>query len=450
MKREIVALIGVAAVGAVLAAASASAQTAQGGQAGQPEPPGRPYRTLFGPSEGRRSLHELDLNLSFDGAVDNGLLVPNASASGFESRRQQMYTAGANLAYTRRGERVGANASASCTLPYYSMYRDEPLTLAYGGDAGISYVSRATSASATGSYLRSPYSALGLDLGAPPSASGGVGGDYAFARIPNERVAATASASRRLGRETSLAVAYAYDDTRFLDEDRSMRSQGPVVSMEHRLSRSLSVRGGYGYRDTSYLASAGAEPTRRQSQDVDIGLGYVGRSRGRPPTFTVSAGVSVIDDAARRYSLWRGSVEAGRPIGRDWFVAAGFTRALQFPGALQEPIWGNTATASATGYVGRRVELTMGATYTNGNRITSRGRGFDTYLGDARARIGLTRSLAMEAGYTYYRYAYPADFDLPAGMPHRLNRHRLMVGASVWLPVLRAGRAGAARALTNR
>ncbi len=54
-------------------------------------------------------------------------------------------------------------------------------------------------------------------------------------------------------------------------------------------------------------------------------------------------------------------------------------------------------------------------------------------------QVALAAFVAIDAQYIYYRYDFPAGYNLPAGMPPRMNRQRLQLGASFWLPLVRAG-----------
>jgi hypothetical protein len=73
--------------------------------------------------------------------------------------------------------------------------------------------------------------------------------------------------------------------------------------------------------------------------------------------------------------------------------------------------------------------------------VAQRGQRFNMYSGSARLQVALATFVALTADYIYYRYDFPAGYDLPAGMPSRMDRQRVQVGASFWLPVVRAGRA---------
>ena len=104
--------------------------------------PARPFRALFGGSDTSRPyLHQLDLRVSLSGAANTALVPSGSVAAGDDSGPsqadpQQFYSAGAQLRYARRGARVTAEAGASASLPYYTLYPDVR-TPGYGADAGL-------------------------------------------------------------------------------------------------------------------------------------------------------------------------------------------------------------------------------------------------------------------------------------------------------------------------
>jgi len=424
-------------VGLLLMAQSVCAQTAR---------PPRPYRSLFGGSKTtQQGLHALDLTFFLDGGFDKSNQVVVVPAEGTVSPApefQENYSAGTLLAYTRRGRRVTADAQGTTSVPYYSMFPGQPTTLAYGASGRLSVLSGKTTTGVTGSFFHSPYYSSVLD----PSAGPGVTpGDYASALNPNNVVAAGASLTRRFRRSTSVSAGYGYDSTAFTQDSRTNRTQGVRGSLEHQLSRRATLTGGYGYRAAEY-ATEGVK-TVSSSNDLDAGFRYtLQRSRERTSTFAVGVGSSWVDEFDRYYQGWRWSVHGDYSLGAKWVARADYGRNLNYYAGLQQPVWSDDVYASAAGHFGPRVTLTLGATYSNGQRVSLAGRGFDTYSLPARLQVGLAQWLAVTADYFYYRYNYPVGYDLPGGMPPRLDRQRVQIGASFWLPVFRAGRSGGSSA----
>jgi hypothetical protein len=352
-------------VGSLFTAAPLCAQPAP------PEKAPQPYRTLFGGDDTRiPSLHALDLTVSLDSGLDNGVYWLNARpvdgdvpvSPGFMG----IYAATTELAYARHGRRVGSDLRGLASLPYYSLFPDEPTTLAYGGSGSLRLLSGRTSASVSGNFLHSPYYAEALD----PSSGPGIGNGY-FGRMsalnPNNEGAASATLTYKLGRRTSSVLGYFYNGTYFTEEVRWNRSQGVNASLERQLSRSMTVTGGYLYRTADYrtrdILSWG------KSQDVRAGFKYARRGpRGKSSSLTANVGYSVVDDFGRQYNGWPWSVRFDHAVGTRWSLAAGYSRALEYYSTIQRPVWSDRVTVSATGYVNSRVQLTFEGNYWNGQR----------------------------------------------------------------------------------
>jgi hypothetical protein len=406
--------------------------------------PARPYRSLFGGDDTtQQRLHELDLTLVVNGATDNGLTTPvaiNPLASPTQLREfEELYATGAELVYARHGRHVRVNARGSTTLPYYSLFPDEDLTLSYGTSANVSYAFRTASVDAFGSYLFSPYYSMPATSTAGPGPSAPVF-DFASALNPNILTSAGASWTNRFGRRTSLSAGYFLSSTSFVDEQRSNHDQSVRLSADHQLSRSITFRGSYGYRDAEYVTAA--LPTTTIWHDIDAGFTYIRRSpSGRTGTISGSFGASIVDDRQTQYPGWRATARGAQTVGVSWTVGADYSRTLQAYGGLQQPVWVDLVGARVAGRFGRRVDLTCGASYSSGENVSLRGRAYNTYSGTARVQMALTAFAAITAEYIYYRYDFPVGFDLPAGMPRLLDRQRVQFGARFWLPLVRGGRA---------
>lgn len=418
-------------------------------QPAQPEKVSNPYRTLFGGDDARMpSLHAWDLTVSLDSGLDNGMYGLNAGPvdgnAPVSSGVQGIYAASAELAYARRGRRVGSDLRGLASLPYYSLFPDQPLTLAYGGSGSVRLVSGRTSAGVSGNFLHSPYYAAALDPVSGPGSGNGYFGRMS-ALNPNNDGAAAATLTYKLGRRTSTILGYSYGGTYFTEEIRWNRTQAVTASLERRLSPSMTATGGYLYRSADYRT--GDMLTWGSSQDVRAGFTYSRRGpKGKASSFTASIGYSLVDDFGRQYAGWPWSVRFDHAAGTRWSLAANYSRALEYYSTIQRPVWSYRVTVSATGYVSARVQLTFEGNYWNGQRALSIDQGYDTYWASARIQLAVVQWAAVTGAYSYYRYDYPPGYVLPAGMPHQLDRQRVQVGARFWLPLARAGRSGAAHA----
>ena len=319
------------------------------------------------------------------------------------------------------------------------------MEVAYGGGANVNYTTGPTTASVSATFDHSPFYNSLLDSMYSPIYGGT---DYGSVVNPNDRLSGSASLSRKLGRDTSLGVGYTVSGTSFERNDQDSLTQTGTLSANHQLSRAFALTGAYAYSESDYSNSGTSNPARTHS--VDGGFSYSRtRPRGRSFTCAVSAGVSFLDYQEREDRGWRASVSLAQALSRAWSIGGAYTRSLRYDTAVWEPVWSDNASASLNGRFGERTTLTMGAGYNRGNQVTGGTAGYETYYGSAALQVAITRMLAATAQYLYYWYDYPPGYNLPAGMPRRLDRQRILVGASLWLPLARSGRAAEAPAATQ-
>ena len=442
--------------GMLLASRSASAQA---------DRTSRMYRGLFG-SDNRSAVskHQLDFSLGVNGAADDGYSEP-ASPDGdptvINKHFEELYFAGAKLAYTRRGRSVQFGAASGVSFPYYSVNPDYS-SLAGNASGDVAYSSGRTSFGGSASYRYSPFYSLSIDPGSLPSypdtpinPSGPY--DYASALSRNHALNGSVSFNRRLSRPTSVSVGYNVGTMLFVDDGRSTFDQSVRLSASRIMSRSTSLNGGYGYSQTDAKAVTSAPSTTTRWHDVDVGAGYSRPSpRGQQFSASASIGTSLFDvgqdqtQSLDQRLRWRWSAEASRSIHGNWAASASYSRSLQYVGGLLQPVWADQVNAQAGGLIGQRVSLSFGAGYSTGDYLVGSTAGYDAYSGSVRSQFALTSYMQLNVQYIYYRYDFPPGFDLPPGMQPLLGRQRVQIGAGVWLPLVRAGRAPEPRPTVNQ
>jgi hypothetical protein len=420
------------------AAAMASMALAAPAVYAQGSPPARPFRALFGRDDtSRPARHELNLTTSLSAAIDNNAQASNPPQPGEaqDAGRSQLYTAGAQLAYVLRESRVTLNASGSASYPYYSLMPEQADSPAYGGDISLAFVPGETTVSGYGRYFYSPYYAPFLQPGYVPS---GGSFDYASALSANELLSGGATLTHRLGRSTSASAGYYLSGTRFTDEDRTNGNQGVRVSMSTSVARSVTLGGGYAYSQ-SRVADAAAS-SRSESHGVDANLGYSHQwSRSSATSFSGSIGwatVTYIDSSSDR---WVGSVGITHATGSGWSVNANYGRTLQYLNVTRQPTWDDSVNVGLNARISQRVSAGVSGSYLRGRQVTGGDEGFDSYSGVAGLQVALTTFMQASASYIYYRYNYPADYELPAGVPSKFDRQRVQFGMTFWLPLVHAG-----------
>ena len=104
---------------------------------------------------------------------------------------------------------------------------------------------------------------------------------------------------------------------------------------------------------------------------------------------------------------------------------------MNYWNATQAPVWSDSASATLSGWFGRRVSVSLTAAYYSGQDVAGQNDQFDTYSAAARLQWALASFAALTADFMVYRYDYPPGYNLPAGMPSQFDRRRLPGGRHV-------------------
>jgi hypothetical protein len=179
---------------------------------------------------------------------------------------------------------------------------------------------------------------------------------------------------------------------------------------------------------------------------LDIGIDHNQRiSATRRVSLTARLGLSGLDyprnelgliTFQRQYRTF-GKAELSYPFNQTWMVTAKIERGLEYATDLPTPVVSNGATASLTGLLTRRVDVTVSGGYATGESILNRDAlFFDTYTGDLRVRYAVSRTVAFFAEYVYYYYVFQ-NGTLLLGIPPGLERNGVRAGLTLWMPALR-------------
>ncbi len=428
-------------LGAVPVWAQSQPPAAQGTEP-PPERVGRAFRPLFGPDGmSRQSLHSIDLSLNGEAALDNAPFASSAAVTTADRAYRDAYTGGVTLSYARRGGVVQFGASVGTTVPYYPDLEDVPVGGAYTASVNMGVTGRRTMFMTSASYSHLPYFTIMYDAATSP---GGLGSalDFAAAQEPVNRVTAGANLRRELGRFTSGAVSYTRTGGLFTEQDRGSSSDAASVSIDREWSRSFHSSLGYSFFYIDYTGSVSREPTT--GHGGELGVTYAPRTRrGRTTSVSASAGVSRIDNSRDQSLRPHWNVRVHRSIVGTWSASASYGRQMRAYEVLAEPVWADTANLSFGGALGRRVSAGLSGFYSDGQSSGSRSVRFLT--GSAHVRVALIANAALDAGYVYVNYRFPPGYNVPEGMPLTMERHRVQVGVSFWLPIARFGRPPAVR-----
>ena len=428
--------------GVVLTVCSPMPASAQVGQ--------RSYQGLFGGSGYDPNVHHsLEFGFTLTEAYDDdapGEFFGNPSellVSGYSTMLE------GTGEYRWRPGRTEIGASATSVMRYYSA-TEEFRSTAFVGAAGVSaqltpsskiFLNQTVNYSPSYLYNLFPFNPV-IDPGdAPPS-----GEDYQVIDIASYTYNTDLSLSHRLSARSSFTVTANHSYTDFGDDQTlffDLRSTGIRGDFTRSFSRRLSMLAGYYFRAGDY-----SESPDTTEHGVEVGLDYTRPlSSTRSAIFGFRVGGSNVEGAQLEgatgtetvsYSLMSGSVNAGYQFGRSWRADGFYRRAIDYVPGFPDPVLTDGLTASVSGGLTPRLELSTSVGYSNGDSAFYQQKlPFDTFTVNANLRYGLSKTVAVYFEYLYYKYRFEDRTTMPEGVPAGLERNGVRAGLTLWMPAFR-------------
>jgi hypothetical protein len=407
----------------------------------------QPFRGLFGEPVDAAPPTSLDLSTSLFAVNDTNLprLVARETAGSRPDVRYSDLHAG--LWFNKRGQRTSFSANGTTAVQYYPQLSNA----ARWSGAGAVGMTR------TGQRLRfgfdqqvrySPYAhfrVIPISGGTPVRLAEVSAPDVALAVAGREsfRYNSGIHTGYQLSRRTAFDASYQHEILDFVPlGQRDWRTQDASVSLAHSVTAKTALVAGYGYHRRDFEGER--LPLRRH--DINFGVNYNSALPFSPrTTLTFNIGSTALSRArstatvAGESTFFRmiGRAELDHQIARTWHLGAFYHRGIQYIEGISEVFLADSITGNLRGYLGPRVELRATAGYSTGPlRFGPRQRGYDTSAASARVRMAITRGLAAQTEYVYYRYLFADALTLPTGIRARENRHVFRVGLTTWLPLL--------------
>ena len=408
----------------------------------------QPFRGLFGQPAETAAPQSLDFSTSLFAVNDTNLprLVARDAAS--NSRPDVRYTdLHSGLWFTKRGQRTTFSANGTSAVQYYPQLSNA-VRWSGAGAAGFTKTGQRFRFGLDQQVRYSPYAHFRVipirDIAAPNLASVSAP-DVALAVSGREsyRYNSGISAGYQLSRRSVLDASYQHEILDFVPLGQSdWNTQDASVSMTHSMTSKTAFVAGYGYHRREFEGER--LPLRRH--DFNIGVNYNSALPFSPrTTLTFNVGSTALSrerstPTATSDSIFLrmiGRAELDHQLGQAWHVGLFYHRGVQYIEGISDVFLADSVTGNLRGYLGPRVELRATAGYSTGPlRFGPRQRGYDTSAGSARLRMAISRGLAAQAEYVYYRYLFADAVMLPTGIRARENRHVFRVGLTTWLPLL--------------
>ena len=404
------------------------------------------FRGLFGaPAVGAAPKQSLDFTSSLFGVYDSNPPRLLASTPGGTRDQSFHYTdVRAGMWYTRRGNKVTFAANSASALQYYPQI-ERALRWSQTGAVGIVARSRRTAFRAEQQLGYSPYYHFRAVPVSNTSALADVAPqDAAFAVSGHEsyRYGTGLGWTYRPTDKSALALEYRREDINFVQAaDRDWRTQDAGIRLDRSLTRNVGVVAGYSY----YKRDFQSERLPVVRQNIDLGVNLHNTLQSPRTTFNFSMGSAVISmpreaqAVSTQTSFVRlvGHAVLDHQLSRTWHLDASYDRGLQYVVGVSDVFFADRVMGGVGGYLGRRVDFRASTDYsTGGLRLSIRQRGYNSQANTARLRVAVSRGLAAQVEYLYYRYLFPDTVTLPTGTLTRDTRHSIRVGLTTWFPFL--------------
>lgn len=272
---------------------------------------------------------------------------------------------------------------------------------------------------------------------------------YALNDMKSSSYGTTVVVGRQIARRTSLSanVDRQHTDMLAAPPERNVLDMYSVgARMQQGLARSTTMTAGYLYRIGSLdqRGPTGAIDTKLSEHAIEFGLDHRRRlSASRTLSLGLGLGGSAMDvpgvvtlnSTQQSYSRVWAQANVAYDFARGWQAHAGYRQGVDYVVALSKPVAAKSVSASVTGQMTRRLDVSTSAGYSSGETaVTALGSAFDTYTGDARFRVAVARSFAVYVEYLYYFYDSRGTLPLVPGLPGQLERNTVRVGFMLRIP----------------
>jgi hypothetical protein len=254
--------------------------------------------------------------------------------------------------------------------------------------------------------------------------------------------------SSQMTRDDRLALSYGFTLQDYPDDAGGDAKRHNISAVyDHEFSRTFSLLTNYQFAKADVELNARfARPLWEQF--ITVGPQYTKRlSPTRQVRFGAGFGGTYVKEQDQFTGVERtnwsptGQANAGIDLGRDWSLGGSYARSVTYlTGLVRQSLLLDSVEISLQGLPAERVEFSSTFGYSNqasglNDLAAALGQDFTSMNFGTRARIALTRTLALTVGYSYYDYDFGANANLVEGVPQQFSRNVGAVGLTVWLPL---------------
>jgi hypothetical protein len=389
----------------------------------------------------------LTMSVTVSEAYDQDLLADaGATPQPGAAQASGMYTSLMPLvSLSTHGKRIGFSMGGGSTLRRYAEF-GRTVATNHNAAAGFSAdVGRRTTvvANQAVSYSPSYLYALFGDTPSTPTAGEQIAGapDYKTTSFQSYTSATSAALSHSFSPRASFSFDASLRRTNFIGNVAGvgdMQYSGAGSHYRYNVSHGIVVSVGYSHWQSRNSL------LRTTEHDLESGLGFTRvLSATRRATFGFNVGPTLAEIEVPIAGRWEkqgghyrvvGDAFFERELARTWSTRASYRRGLTYVEAFAGPVYTDTASVVATGFLNRRFDLLFSAAYVTGEMAlqTTAAARFTTYTGDARLRMALSRNVAAYVEGLLYDYAFDPRLVILPGVPSQFTRTGVRVGLTLW------------------
>jgi hypothetical protein len=419
----------------------------------QSRPSDRPYRALFGRGHQGTSGQTLNVSATVMQAYDDNLLADAGSVTPGGVVVGGQYTMLQTAAdYAWSSERLQLGITGASAFRHY-LGAGEFQSVSHSGGVGLSaalpkrtQLALNASGAYSPSYLANLFPTVGdvrLGDGQPVSPN------YAVNDVASYSFAGSAALSHAVTTRGTIQAIGNYTFTNFFGGTSTRpdgSSYGGRVLFARRFARHSAGSVGYRYQSGDFGLVTGGKSTENgvdftvehtkvlsatRSAKISFGLGT---SRATLPVQLIAATPQTSAEHLYRVT---GDGALTYEFSRTGQLDVSYRRGVEYILQLSQPVFIDGVNVSGGGALSRRVHLTLGAGYSSGAPVLQQSSQFDTYTGDVRSSIVLTRTFSAYLEYVYYFYDFGTTGLLAPGLPQKQSRNGIRAGLTLATPLLR-------------
>jgi hypothetical protein len=406
--------------------------------------PGRAYRGLFG--GGSEETHQgLVLDARIGGGYDNNLITSEVTTPGTTApagRKGGFEQGSVALTYAVNLSRVSIDLRAMTDAVYHAG-RKNPLVQTHRGSGRMVFdlwPGARMNAGHTFSYRpyyylpglpaaaieeESPYASIELD-----DATGAIFGNHTTN-------ASVATFNQSLSTRLSLLLNYQYVRGESTSGVRDFLNRGGAGGINVTLAKGLSLRLGYGQYEGRYGASSGQQRVFT-TRNIDAGINYSrALSLTRKTTIAFTSGTTAVATNNRTFYRLIGGATLNRELGRTWSTGLIYRRGVSFDETFAEPVPIDAVSLGLNGLFSRKLSFRAAIGKVRGRLgFDAQAGRIDTSYGRSALTYGLSKNVAMNLDYSYFRYGFDGTEALPLGLVlRRGERQRVRLFVRLWAPI---------------